>query len=71
MSAVAKMLEIAIAAGPKCPRCQCDTFDDWWHDPRFQSFGGCLIGRIKCHSCGIFFKVTQYPDGECHSTING
>lgn len=71
MPAPAKMLEIAIAAGPECPRCHCDTFDDWRHDPSFRSFGLCLMGRIKCHSCGIYFKVTQYPDGECHSTING
>lgn len=57
--------------GPVCPSCRCDGFDDWHHEPGLKFQGGIvgLTGRIKCHDCGKFFKVTAYLDGETHSTM--
>lgn len=70
--AMAREFAIAISGGPKCPACGCQGFDDWWHDPTCR--GGIGIVRIhatlKCHGCGKFFAITQYDDGEVHSTMN-
>ena len=60
---------IWIAEGPTCPRCKTDGFDDWWHDPTTRYTGVAIQARLKCHGCGKFFSVTQYPDNVCHSTV--
>lgn len=61
-------LKIAIYDGPECPRCGEYRFDDWWHAPGVRQRGLLLSGSLKCHSCGKFFSVTRYSDGETHST---
>lgn len=62
-------LKIAIDRyGPKCPHCQEDGFDDWWHARTIRQRGSLLTGSLKCHGCGKFFSVSQYSDGETHSS---
>lgn len=65
------MLAIRIDDGPHCPACDCNTFDDWWvGNKTLKSMGGVTQGSIKCHSCGRFFRIEKYSDGEVHSTMN-
>lgn len=61
-------LKIAISGGPECPHCRLDMFDDWHLEPSLKMSGGLLQGRMRCHGCGKFFSITQYSDGETHST---
>lgn len=61
--------KLTIAKGPSCPCCGETGFDDWWHDPTTRYDGLAIRARLKCHSCGKFFAVTQYPDAVCHSTV--
>ncbi len=67
-----KELKIEICRGPRCPHCQCDTFDDWWLDGKRMHKGDGVVvsmrGSIKCHDCGKFFKFEKYVDGEFHNT---
>lgn len=69
---MATELAIAIQAGPECPACGEDGFDDWHLDRGIKtgSYGVSLCGSLKCHGCGKFFSVTHYADGETHSTMN-
>ena len=64
-------MKIEIERYPKCPKCGCDTFDDWWHSKAIRcGFGPVeLEGSLKCNDCGVFFKITKYIDGDFHSTI--
>lgn len=64
-----KQLMIEISSGPKCPSCQCDTFDDWHHERSIKQVGLAIAGRLKCHGCGRFFGIHRYSDGEVHSTM--
>ncbi len=64
-----KQLSIEINQGPKCPACQCDTFDDWHHEKTFRKVSWFWSGRLKCHQCGRFFSIAAYPDGQVHSTM--
>lgn len=64
-------LEIRIGGwGPICPKCDCDTFDDWWHDSSCRDGGGVVVSiyaTLTCHECGERFDVTKYVDGETHT----
>jgi len=60
-------MKLAIAQGPKCPHCGGEGFDDWWHDATTRYDGFVIRARLKCHSCGNFFRTRQYPDAVCHS----
>lgn len=63
---------IAIANGPKCPKCGCDGFDDWWRDKSCRSGGSLIVdiyADLTCHDCGATFEVTRYHGGETHSMI--
>lgn len=65
-------LAIAIARGPECPACGEDRFDDWHRDPRLKGGDGIVVrlrGALRCHGCGKNFAITQYTDGETHSTM--
>ena len=64
-------LFIAIARGPKCPRCGEDGFDDWHLGKSIRAGDGIVIsmeGAIRCPTCSRFFSVTVYNDGEVHSS---
>lgn len=63
-------MKIAIGAGPICPECNADGFDDWWHDPSTRAGVGIVSiqAELSC-DCGEKFAVTKYTDGETHSMI--
>lgn len=65
-----KELKLEIARSPVCPHCRLDTFDDWTHAKTIRYGTGItrLEGSLKCHGCWKFFSITQYLDGEMHST---
>lgn len=68
-----KSLHMAIGPGPVCPKCRCDGFDDWWHDPGIKAMVGfstiALHGALRCHECSRYFSVIQFSDGVCHSSV--
>lgn len=67
-------LMVAIANGPKCPRCGNDGFDDWHHDKSCRSGMGVVVdiyADLECDACGLEFEVTRYVGGETHSTVAG
>ena len=66
-------MKLAISkGGPECPGCGERCFDDWWRAPGMKHGSGIvqIRGSLRCHSCGKFFAVTNYNDGETHSVMN-
>lgn len=68
--------EISLAIskhGPVCPCCGAHGFDDWWHEKTIKPSAAPLLvdlqGSLKCHSCGKFFSITKYQDGEIHCSV--
>lgn len=63
-------LFIEIGQGPICPLCRWWGFDDWWHSNscRDGSPPVRLRADLRCDDCDITFEVTQYTDGETHSS---
>lgn len=67
-------LKIAISRyGPECPCCGGTGFDDWHLTPGLKRGVSivAITGRLQCHSCGKFFHVDHYHDGETHCSVGG
>lgn len=65
-------LFIEIGQGPICPLCRWWGWDDWWLDKSCRDDGAFspvrLFANLRCEECDITFDVTQYMDGETHSS---
>lgn len=63
--------KVVVANGPECLRCGLDTFDDWWHDRTMKPGAGMIdvVGRLKCHGCGLFFHVERDVNGYVRSSV--
>lgn len=60
--------------GPTCPKCGCDTFDDWHREKTVKRgwWPVALQGSLRCHGCGRFFRFVEYADicgGKFHNTM--